>query len=141
MAERFLRCYGLAHLLEDSRFATNAARVAHAGQLDEAIAAAIGSKTVAENVAIIDANSLTAIRVQTVEDITRHAHWQSRELMVDVPEGAGSIRMHNVTPRLSGTPGSIRWSGGALGRDNADVYGEIGLGTSDLDRLRAAGAI
>jgi crotonobetainyl-CoA:carnitine CoA-transferase CaiB-like acyl-CoA transferase len=141
MAERFLRCYGLGHLLEDSRFATNAARVAHARELDEAIAASIGSRTVAENVAIIDANSLTAIPVQTVEDITRHPHWQSRQLTVDVPGGSSSIRMHNVTPRLSRTPGRIRWSGGVLGRDNADVYGELGLGAPDLDRLRAAGVI
>ena len=49
--------------------------------------------------------------------------------------------MHNVVPRLSATPGAIRWAGGALGQDNAAVFGELGLTESDLDRLRAEGTI
>ena len=40
MAERFLRSYGLDHLLEDPRFASNAARVEHAQELDDAVASA-----------------------------------------------------------------------------------------------------
>ena len=49
--------------------------------------------------------------------------------------------MHNVVPRFSETPGGIRWSGGTLGQDNAAVFGELGLNSADLDRLRAAGVI
>jgi formyl-CoA transferase len=131
----------LGHLLEDPRFATNAARVAHVEELDEAIAAAIGSRTLADNLTIIDANHLTAIHVQTVADIERHAHWQARHLTVDVPDGSNTVRMHTVTPRLSTTPGRIRWAGGAMGRDNADVFAEVGLGSGDLDRLRREGVI
>src|SRR3954471_13054187 len=64
MAERFLRSYGLEHLLEDPRFATNGARVAHTRELDDEIARAIGARTLADNVAIIEANQLTAVPVQ-----------------------------------------------------------------------------
>ena len=71
MAERFLRSYGLDALLDDPRFATNEARVQHALELDHAIADAIASRTLAENVAIIEANKLTAMPVQTVADIER----------------------------------------------------------------------
>jgi crotonobetainyl-CoA:carnitine CoA-transferase CaiB-like acyl-CoA transferase len=141
MAERFLRSYGLEALLDDPRFATNEARVQHAIELDQAIADAIASRTLAENVAIIEANHLTAMPVQTVADIERDPHWRARDLTVSVPNGNGSVRMHNVVPRLSETPGGIRWSGGALGQDNAAVFGEVGLKPTDLDRLRAAGVI
>jgi crotonobetainyl-CoA:carnitine CoA-transferase CaiB-like acyl-CoA transferase len=141
MAERFLRSYGLAHLLDDPRFARNEARVAHAAELDDEIARAIGSRTVAENVAIIDANHLTCIPVQTVGAIDRHPHWQSRQLMVDVPDGSSTVRMHNVVPRLSETPGQIRWAGGELGRDNAAVFQEVGVRAADLEELRSAGVI
>jgi crotonobetainyl-CoA:carnitine CoA-transferase CaiB-like acyl-CoA transferase len=79
--------------------------------------------------------------VQTVADIEQDPHWQARELTVSVPNGDGTVRMHNVIPRFSGTPGELRWSGGALGQDNADVFGELGLEAGDLDRLRAAGVI
>jgi crotonobetainyl-CoA:carnitine CoA-transferase CaiB-like acyl-CoA transferase len=141
MAERFLRSYGLDELLEDSRFATNEARVRHAMELDLAIADAIASRTLDENVAIIEANHLTAMPVQTVADIERDPHWQARDLTVSVPNGTGTVRMHNVFPRFSDTPGDIRWSGGELGQDNAAVFGELGLKATDLDRLRAAGVI
>ena len=49
--------------------------------------------------------------------------------------------MHNVFPKFSETPGGIRWSGGALGQDNAAVFGELGLTSADLDQLRASGVI
>src|SRR6185503_16041573 len=128
MAERFLQAYGLSHLLEDERFRTNEARVRHSLQLDEHIAAAIASRTLADNLRIIKENDLTAIAVQTVADIEQDPHWQARRLLVDVPNGAGSVRMHNVVPRLSETPGEIHDAGGALGEDNDVVYGEeLGL--------------
>jgi crotonobetainyl-CoA:carnitine CoA-transferase CaiB-like acyl-CoA transferase len=141
MAERFLCSYGLDAMLEDPRFATNEARVQHALELDAAIADAIASRTVAENVAIITANHLTAMPVQTVADVERDPHWRTRALTVSVPNGRGTVRMHNVFPKFSGTPGAIRWSGGALGQDNAEILGELGLQAADLDRLRSAGVI
>jgi crotonobetainyl-CoA:carnitine CoA-transferase CaiB-like acyl-CoA transferase len=141
MAERFLRSYGLESLLEDARFATNEARVQHATELDEEIAGAIAARTLDENVAIIEANQLTATAVQTVADIEKDPHWRARQLTVTVPNGTGTVRMHNVFPKLSETPGAIRWSGGQLGQDNGDVFGELGLESGDLDRLRAAGVI
>ena len=65
-----------------------------------------------------------------------------RELIVDVPNGTSTVRMHNVTPRFSATPGEIRWAGGALGEHNNEVYrSELGLSGDDLNRLREAGVI
>src|SRR5260221_9459605 len=123
MAERFLRSYGLEGLLEDARVATNGARVVHTRELDEEIARAIDARTLAENVAIIEANQLTAVPVQTIADIESHPHWQARGLTVDVPNGSGGVRMHDVVPRLSESPGEIRWAGGRLGQDNPGPSG------------------
>jgi formyl-CoA transferase len=50
--------------------------------------------------------------------------------------------MHNVTPRLSATPGGIRWAGGALGEHNTEVYRtEMGLSCDELKGLQEAGVI
>jgi crotonobetainyl-CoA:carnitine CoA-transferase CaiB-like acyl-CoA transferase len=141
MAERLLRSYGLEHLLEDARFADNGARVTHTRELDEEVAGAIASRTLEENVAIIEANHLTAVPVQTIADIESDPHWQARGLTLDVPNGAGGVRMHNVVPRLSETPGAIRWAGGDLGQDNPTLYGELGLSPDEQQRLRASGVI
>src|SRR5262245_9864981 len=141
MAERFLRSYGLERLLDDPRFATNGARVTHSRELDDEIARAIGERTLAENVDIIEANELTAVPVQSVADIEAHPHWQARGLTVDVPNGAGGVRMHDVVPRLSETPGEIRWAGGEIGQDNHAVYGALGLSCEEQQRLRESGVI
>jgi formyl-CoA transferase len=142
MAERFLQAYGLGHLLDDDRFATNEARVHHAAELDALITAAIASRTLAENLCIIEKHALTAVAVQTVAEIERDPHWQARRLLLDVPNGSGTVRMHNVVPRLSETPGTIGRSGGAIGQDNHAIYtAELGLSGDDLDALAAAGVI
>ena len=99
-------------------------------------------RTLEDNLEIIRNNSLTAVAVQTVADIERDPHWRMRELIVDVPNGTSKVRMHNVTPRFSATPGEIRWAGGALGEHNNEVYrSELGLSGDDLNRLREAGVI
>ncbi|HET7694963.1 MAG TPA: CoA transferase [Vicinamibacterales bacterium] len=141
MAERFLRSYGLDDLLDDPRFATNAARVEHARELDEAIAGAIAARSLAENVAVIAANQLTAIPVQTIADIEAHPHWRARGLTRDVPNGSGAVRMHAVVPRFSETPGEIQWAGGELGQDNHAIYGALGLTCDEQQHLRERGVI
>ena len=142
MAERFLQAYGLGALLADPRFATNEARVEHAEALDAAVGEVIASRTLAENLDIIDRHALTAVAVQTVADIEQDPHWRARQLLVDVPDGADRVRMHAVVPRLLETPGAIRSAGGALGEHNHDVYvGDLGLACEDLSRLEAAGVI
>jgi crotonobetainyl-CoA:carnitine CoA-transferase CaiB-like acyl-CoA transferase len=142
MAERFLVSYGLGDLLADERFATNEARVNNGLELDAAIASAIASRTLDENREIINRNALTAHAVQTVADIECDPQWQSRQLLLDVPSGSGTVRMHNVVPRLSATPGEITSVGGALGEHNRDVYaGELGLECDDIVALEAAGVI
>ena len=142
MAERFLSAYGLSHLLDDDRFRTNEARVRHSALLDEHVAAAIASRTLAENLQIIEDQSLTAVAVQNVADIEQDAHWRARELLVDVPNGEGSVRMHNVVPRLSATPGTIGWPGGSLGEHNHELYGrELGMSCDELKQLQTVGVI
>lgn len=141
MAERFLRAYDLGHLLDDPRFASNEARVTYGLELDAAVCAAIGSRTLEENLGIIESHQLTAGAVYTVADIEQDPHWRARQLTLDVPDGAGTVRMHNVVPRFSETPGEIRWAGGALGQDNESVYRELGLPCDELKRLAAAGVI
>src|SRR6185436_4978595 len=102
---------------------------------------AIQSRTLAENIRIIDDNHLTAGPVQTIAEIEADPHWQARGLTLNVPNGSGGVRMHNVVPRLSETPGEIKWAGGALGQDNHTLYGELGLSSDEQQRLRASGVI
>jgi formyl-CoA transferase len=142
MAENFLRSYGLEALLEDERFATNEARVRHASELDAAIEAAIGGRSLQENLEIIEKNKLTAVHVQTIAEIERDPHWQARQLTLDVADDLAVVRMHNVFPRLSGTPGEIRWAGGRMGAHNDDFFSQqFGLSLEEIEALRNRGIV
>ena len=76
--------------------------------------------------------------MQTIADIESDPHWQARGLTLDVPNGSGGVRMHNVVPRLSETPGEIRWPGGELGQECQACYVEpvpLGPGLAGLERI------
>jgi formyl-CoA transferase len=141
MAERFLTAYGLDALLADPRFATNEARVNHGLELDDAVCEAIGTRTLAENLTIIEQHKLTAGAVRTVADIEQDPHWRARQLTLDVSDNGQPVRMHAVVPRLSATPGHILWAGGALGQDNQLVYRELGVSCDEQKQLASAGVI
>lgn len=141
-AARVLTAFGLEHLLDDPRFASNEARVNHAAELNDLVAAAIASRTLAAIMEIVEREQLTARPVHAIADIEQDPHWRARELTVDVPGDGQSVRMHNVVPRFSETHGEIRWSGGAPGAANERVYcEELGLSRDDLIRLQEAGII
>jgi formyl-CoA transferase len=54
----------------------------------------------------------------------------------------GELPMQNVAPRLSDSPGSVRWAGPTLGQHNGEVYqGLLGLSDSEMEGLRESGVI
>ena len=53
-----------------------------------------------------------------------------------------NLKMQNVFPRLSATPGSVKWTGPALGEHYGEIYRELlGYSDSDLERLNKDGII
>ncbi len=50
--------------------------------------------------------------------------------------------MQNVAPKLSATPGEVKWPGPALGAHNEEIYGGVlGMGKAERDSLAAQGVI
>lgn len=142
-AEATFRALGLARLLADPRFATNDARIANGLAVDEALTAAIGARTREEISRLFESEGLTAAPVYDIADILEDPHFKARGSFVDVPDpDLGVVTMTAPTPRLSATPGAIRWAGPALGAHNREVYvGELGLSEAELERLGRDGVI
>ncbi|WP_433077317.1 CoA transferase [Dactylosporangium sp. CA-052675] len=58
--------------------------------------------------------------------MTRERSVAARESIVLVPDAdLGAIPMQNVAPRLSATPGRIRWTGPALGEHDEEVRASL----------------
>ncbi|MGH7308878.1 MAG: CaiB/BaiF CoA transferase family protein, partial [Candidatus Rokuibacteriota bacterium] len=141
-ADALFRGLGLAHLLDDPRFASNDARVRHNDLVDAALTSAIGQRTLDEMQHLFETINLTASPVYDMADITKDPHVVARGTLVDLPDPeVGSVRMVAPTPRLGTSPAAVRWPGPSLGTHNREVYGELGIGDAELDALRREGVI
>jgi crotonobetainyl-CoA:carnitine CoA-transferase CaiB-like acyl-CoA transferase len=142
-ADAMFTALGIGHLLAEPRFATNDARIANGEAVDEAIALAIGKRSREEIVGLFETEGLTAAPVYDIADIMEDPHFKARRTFVEVPDPElGTVTMTAPTPRLSETPGRVRWAGPALGAHNREVYaGELGLSDAELERLEADGII
>ncbi|MCU0564807.1 MAG: CoA transferase, partial [Desulfobacterales bacterium] len=72
-------------------------------------------------------------------DMLADPHFQAREAIVTVPHpDFGELRMQNVAPKLSETPGGVRSPSPALGEHNEAVYLELlGLEPARYEDLKA----
>ena len=70
-------------------------------------------------------------------------HFVARESIVTVNDAKlGPVRMQAPTPRLSASPGQVRFPGPRLGEHNDEIYkGLLGKSDGDIAALRAAGIV
>ena len=79
----------------------------------------------------------------TAEDMLSDEQYAARQNIVTVEDPEiGPFPMQNVVPRLSETPGEVRWTGPKLGQHNNEVFKEmLGMTEEDLDSLRERGIV
>ena len=71
------------------------------------------------------------------------AHFKAREAIVSTMHPTfGELKMQNVAPKLSKTPGSIRSSAPELGQHNEQIYGEVlAMNVEQMAELESRGII
>jgi crotonobetainyl-CoA:carnitine CoA-transferase CaiB-like acyl-CoA transferase len=142
MAERIFRVIGRADMIEDPRYRSNEDRVAHRREVDAVVGGWIAERTLDEAMAIFERERVTVAPVYDIEQICADSHFREREIVIDVEDAElGSIKHHNVGPRLSGTPGGLRRAAPSLGEHNAEVLGAVGIDAKRLDELRDRGVL
>jgi crotonobetainyl-CoA:carnitine CoA-transferase CaiB-like acyl-CoA transferase len=140
--ERLMDAIGRPELRTDPRFAVNSARVTHVDELDRIIGAWIHQHDRDEALCLLEAAQVAAAPVHSIDEVFADPQFQARQSLVEVSDPTlGAIRLVNVVPRLSETPGEVRTTGPALGAHNAEVYGRLGLSVADQDALRTEGVI
>jgi crotonobetainyl-CoA:carnitine CoA-transferase CaiB-like acyl-CoA transferase len=140
--ERLAEAIGRPELVADPRFADNIARVRNCAAIDAVVAEWIAARDLAAIVAAFEAAAVTSSPIYSIREIMEDPHFSERGMVAGVPDAElGTVKMHNVVPRFSATPGGIRSSGPRLGEHNEEVYGELGLGPAELADLRRSGAI
>jgi crotonobetainyl-CoA:carnitine CoA-transferase CaiB-like acyl-CoA transferase len=81
-------------------------------------------------------------RIYSVADIVADPHYQARDMLLQAQlPGGASVKMPGIVPKLSDTPGEVRWQGPTLGEHTSSVLSELGFANEDIERLRREGAV
>jgi len=140
---RLAAAMGRDEMTEDPRFATAVARAENMADCDAAVGAWTSSLEMAEAEAALEAAKVPAARIYTVADIFADPHYQARGMLVEVDDAdLGPVAVPGVVPKLSESPGAVRWAGHDIGADTAAVLeGELGLDGGEIGALARAGTV
>jgi crotonobetainyl-CoA:carnitine CoA-transferase CaiB-like acyl-CoA transferase len=128
VARRIFEIIGRADMNDDPRFATNSDRVKHRELVDGAISAWFATRTRDAALKEMRAAEATVGPVYNIGDAMGDAHFREREIVVALEDDEfGDMPMHNVVPRLSGTPGGFRRPAPDLDEHGAEVLAELGF--------------
>ncbi|MDE2363758.1 MAG: CoA transferase [Hyphomicrobiales bacterium] len=137
--ERLCKALDRPDLAADPRFRTNPDRVKNRAAIDSIVAEEVGKRTSGELTALLDAHEVGSSLIYSIADIFADPHFAAREAIVTVEDAElGPVKMQNVVPRYSNTPGCVTRTGPGLGEHNSEIFGELlGLAPEDLQRLAA----
>ena len=139
---RLAEAMGQAGLAADPKFVSHAARGVNQKELDEIIAAWTATWTLPALIEHLEAAGIPCGRVFRAPDMLENEQYQAREAIVERPHPAfGKVKMQNAFPKLSETPGAVRWPGPELGQHTDEVLAEVGLSPDEVAGLRAKGVL
>lgn len=141
MARRVFEAIGAGTLVDDPRYSTNAARLAHDAEIERLIADFVGTLDRDACLAHFRARGVTVGPVHDPVDLLADPHVVERGLYLRLQSDAQAapVTMHAVTPRLQGTPGAIRRAAPALGQHNDELLAELGADAATRARLATKG--
>jgi crotonobetainyl-CoA:carnitine CoA-transferase CaiB-like acyl-CoA transferase len=140
---RLVALLGDARLAEDARFATNAARVEHHGELRAALLRHFAGRRRDELLPALTAGGVPCGAVRTVPDALADPQLAARDMIVSLEHATiGSVRVLGTPLKLSDTRPSVRRPPPALGQHTDAVLShDLGLSVREIEALRTAGAI
>jgi crotonobetainyl-CoA:carnitine CoA-transferase CaiB-like acyl-CoA transferase len=139
-------CYAMTctELAGDRRFATHAARRAHADEADHVVEQWTRTREPHEVMHTLQAIGIACGAVQNVEDqLQRDPQLAAREFFERIEhQKKGEVLATGIPLGLTGTPGRTTGTGAAIGADNAYVFGALlGMSDDEIGELVDAGAI
>lgn len=143
IAERVMRLVGREDLIAAPWFQGHGGRVEHADELDEVIGAWIGERSSEEVLQTFAEFQAAIAPIYSIAEIFRDPQYRARGTITTVDDPRlGPVKIQNVVPRLSKTPGRLRHLGPELGEHNREVYVEtLGYDESELAAWRVDGII
>ena len=135
---RLAATMGREDLAADPRYATHAARGENQAELDSIVSAWTRNWPLPELLALLEANGVPCGRIFRAKDMLEDPQFAARQSIVEVDHPVfGKVKMQNAFPRLSETPGGVRWPGPPLGAHTREVLEGLGVDAARLADLTA----
>ena len=143
IAERVMRLVGHPEVLDEPWFASGAQRAEHADLLDAHVSEWIGARDRGEVMTAFEDAGAAIAPVCSAADLVNDPQVQALQMLTRVEDpDLGSLLQHNVLFRMSGTPGSVRYTGRDPGADTTELLLDEGImDRARFQRLRRRGVI
>lgn len=136
---RLAEAMGQPALAQDPRYSSHGARGANQVELDALVERWTETLTTREVLDLMDQHGVPAGLIYRAPEMLDDPHFKARDAIVTVPHpDFGDLRMQNVAPKLSATPGGIRAPSPAMGQHNEEVYLKLlGIAQEEYAKLQA----
>ena len=141
---RLCEAMGRPELADDERFATHLARGDNQDEIEGIVADWARERDAAEIDRILNEAGVICGPIYTIADIFEDPQFRAREMLLEHQDPEfGPYIGPGIVPKLTRTPGSVRWSATwEEGSHNDEIYGELlGLDEDERASLREAGVI
>ncbi len=139
---RFCGAIGRTDLIDDSRFASNALRCEHRGELEETIVSILASLESQEWARRMDAAGVPSSPVNSLDTVLSLPQVDHRQMVVDVPRSEiPDLRLPGIAIKLSDTPGTVRRPPPLLGEHTGELLSNLGYSEAEIERFRSDGVV
>lgn len=129
-------------LIENPKFETSLSRIQNSDELDQIIADVMRTRTLDENLEYYEARGVTVGPICDISDLINHPYIRGRGVLQDFEDAdMERLPMHQVFPRLSETPGSIRAAAPELGQHNDALLAELGYDETEQQQMTDRGIL
>jgi formyl-CoA transferase len=139
---KFCGVTGLAAIVDDPKFRTNADRVRHRAETLGHVQSALARRSMQHWNDALAAVGVPCSPINTIAQLLQHPHTQASGVIVDYDHpGAGRLKavghpvLINGEARHAGSPPP------ALGQHTSDVLSELGLSAASIEELRDSGVV
>lgn len=140
---RLAEAMGQPELCRNPKYATHTARGTNQAELDELVGRWTSTRTREEVLKLMEQHGVPAGLIYRAPEMLEDPHFKARQAIISTPHpDFGELRMQNVAPKLSETPGGVRAPSPQLGEHNEEVYmGLLGMSRERFEQLRGARVI
>lgn len=140
--KRLMHVIGREDLANRPEFEHNDGRAQQSDLLDAAIESWSRQHSIDEVLQQLEQAEVPSGRIYSVADMVNDPHFHARDMLLstELPDGQ-VVKMPGIVPKLSETPGQVKWRGPELGEHTESVLKQYGYQAEDIENLRVSGVV